>query len=218
MASTVTLVNPTQATIALDDSVVGAVSIPAFSCVEFSLTDYAEAFTAGLTVVPGTMSYADRRAVANALRHAPRLAAGSVTPAELDTDASQGANAALIFTADGALVADNGWKGNYITIAYTLPADADEAVALALSCTFTPGEGQAHDSYALVAQLGVDTDGSTVVTTADDLKTAIAADDQWSALVSAADKAANDGSGLLTAMAAASLSGGSGKAYVRNAG
>jgi hypothetical protein len=222
MASDVILVNDTAAAISVDDSGAGVFSVPAFSIVEATgAADFEELIDAGLTVVlntSGAANYAKRRSIANALRHARRLAVATPTYATLDNDASQGANAAVTFTADGALIADDGWKGNSVSVVMTVPTDDNEAHDLAISVALTPGGGQVHDAYLITIQLGVDTDGSTIVTTSDDLKTAIAASDAAAALVSVADTAGNDGSGLCSVMAEAALSGGSGKLYVRNAG
>jgi hypothetical protein len=88
-----------------------------------------------------------------------------------------------------------GVLGNAITIAYVDPADNDIAESVAVvgtAITFT-----------------LSTDGSSVITsTGDSLKATLLASAPASALVTAADKAANDGSGVVIAMAATALTGG----------
>lgn len=122
---------------------------------------------------------------------------GVGTNATLDTDSSQGANAALIYTATAAY---DGADGHAITVAIVAPADEDEAVPLSVAVTGTD----------IVITPEVDTDGSTILSTADEVKAAIAASTDASRLVTVADKAANDGSGVVSAFAEAALSGGSG--------
>lgn len=88
-----------------------------------------------------------------------------------------------------------GALGNLITIEYVDPADISIAESVAVvgnAITFT-----------------LSTDGSSVITsTGDTLKATLLASVPASALVTAADKAANDGSGLVIAMAATALTGG----------
>lgn len=119
------------------------------------------------------------------------------TLAELDTDGTQGANAALIFTA-----VPPGVRGNFIKVAQTVPADDNAAHPIDVSVA-VDGEFK-----VITIQLEVDTDGSTILSTGDDIKAAVAADPEASALVTVADKAANDGSGLASTFAAAALTGG----------
>lgn len=124
---------------------------------------------------------------------------GLDTAATLDTDSSQAANAALIFTA-----VPSGTQGNLIKVAQTVPADDNAAHALAVSVD-TMGKNQVK---TITIQLGVASDGSTINSTADDIKAAVAAHVDASRLVTVADKAANDGSALASAFAAAALTGG----------
>lgn len=113
----------------------------------------------------------------------------STVQATLSTNLT-GSNNDLDFTAVpvGAL-------GNLITIAYVDPGDNDIAESVAVvgnAITFT-----------------LSTDGSSAITsTGDTLKATLLASAPASALVTAADKAANDGSGVVTAMAATALTGG----------
>lgn len=96
------------------------------------------------------------------------------------------AHAELVFTAK-----DRGPGGNSITIEYVDPVDANAAVAVeidgtAIKVLLVPGEGGA------------------ITTTANDIIAAFADN----ALVSVAKKAANDGTGVVTALAATALAGG----------
>jgi hypothetical protein len=109
------------------------------------------------------------------------------------TPTQAGANNDLVYTAVAA-----GDAGNDVTIAYVLPVDANQVEPLTIDVTGTD----------IVVSLAVDTDGSTVTTTGDLLKAAILADEDASALVTVADAAANDGSGLLVAVAETPLTGG----------
>lgn len=124
---------------------------------------------------------------------------GLDTQATLDTDGTQGANAALVFTA-----VPSGVLGNLIKVAQTVPTDDNAAHALAVSVD-TMNEGVVK---TITIQLAVDTDGSTITSTGDDIKAAVAAHSDASQLVTVADKAANDGSGLASVFAAAALTGG----------
>ncbi len=116
------------------------------------------------------------------------------TPASVDevksslsTDLEGGDND-LVYTSKLA-----GTAGDAITIAYI---DPGEIAALSIVVTGTN----------IVVNLAHD--GSGITTTADEIKTAIANLPAAHALVGTADKAANDGSGVVTAMAATALTGG----------
>ncbi len=124
---------------------------------------------------------------------------GLDTAATLDTDSTQGANAALTFTA-----VPSGTQGNLIKVAQTVPADDNAAHDLAVSVD-TMGKNQVK---TITIQLEVDTDGSTILSTGDDIKAAVAAHTDASRLVTVADTAANDGSGVASAFAATALTGG----------
>lgn len=122
----------------------------------------------------------------------------STTEATLDTDSSQGANAALVFTA-----IPRGVRGNKIKVAQTVPADDNAAHPIAVSVDPSVG------GFAVITiQLAVSSDGSTITSTGDDIKAAVLAHAEASRLVSVEDKAANDGSGLASAFAATALTGG----------
>ena len=124
---------------------------------------------------------------------------GLATQATLDTDSTQGANAALTFTA-----VPSGVLGNLIKVVQTVPADDNAAHALAVSVD-TMNEGVVK---TITIQLAVDTDGSTILSTGDDIKAAILAHADASRLVTVADTAGNDGSGLASVFAATALTGG----------
>lgn len=115
-----------------------------------------------------------------------------------------GNNNDLVFTAK-----EKGPAGNLIGVKYVDPGAATQG--LSVTTTYVPGAG----GYEIVVSLA--TDGSSVITTiASDIATAIAAatgfntDDSPKAarLVTVANKAANDGTGLVTALALTFLSGG----------
>jgi hypothetical protein len=100
-----------------------------------------------------------------------------------------------------------GVRGESVTVAYTVPADDNQAHPLALTMT---GAGTPGDPYDIVCQLEVDTDGSTILTTANDLITAVRADADISAVVGVAldnTDADNDGTGVLTTSAEGPLAG-----------
>jgi hypothetical protein len=205
-------VNPSADDVSVDDGTIQVV--PAFSLKKVDVTTFSDWTDAGCALIPLTSNYAQRRRLADALRYGPTLDDESITQATLTT-ALTGTNNDLVFTAvnDENGLGD-GYAGNSISVAYTVPTDDNAAHALALSVTRTENAGQA-DSYLITCQLEVDVDGSTILTTSDELKTALAADAAVSALVSAADSGADDGTGVLTVMAASALSGGSGRAYAR---
>jgi hypothetical protein len=75
--------------------------------------------------------------------------------------------------------------------------------------------GLTDDATSANTEAGV---APAITTTADLLKAAILADDAVSALITAADKAANDGSGLLTVMAPITLASGADATEVEDAG
>lgn len=100
------------------------------------------------------------------------------------------ADAELVYTAK-----TRGAAGNNITIEYEDPEEANAAVVIevagtAIKAVLAPGGGEA------------------ITTTAGDISAAIAIDEEASALVGVANKAGNDGSGVVTAMAATPLKGG----------
>ncbi len=116
------------------------------------------------------------------------------TPASVDevksslsTDLAGGDND-LVYTSKLA-----GTAGDAITIAYI---DPGEIAALNIVVTGTK----------IVVNLAHD--GSGITTTADDISSAISLDDDASALVGVANKDANNGSGVVTAMAETPLAGG----------
>jgi len=88
-----------------------------------------------------------------------------------------------------------GVDGDQITIEYLDPGENDAALSIDV------------DGYAITVNLATDSGGS-ITTTADDIKTELAGTTAADALVSAADKAANDGSGVVTELAATPLAGG----------
>jgi hypothetical protein len=126
-----------------------------------------------------------------------------ITPTDLSavataatlTTALTGANNDLVFTA-----AVTGLAGREITITYTDPAAPGVSESVAVSgrrITFT-----------------LSTDGSSVITsTGDSLKATLLASAEASALVTAADAGANDGTGVVTALAETALSGGAGATW-----
>lgn len=114
------------------------------------------------------------------------------TKSSLSTDLA-GDNNDIVWTA-----VDYGEAGDEITIEYVVPEDDDQAHAASVSV----------DGTAITVSLQVDTDGSTILSTADDIKTLVNADLEAGALVQGTDKAANDGSGVLIVMDATPLAGG----------
>lgn len=97
-----------------------------------------------------------------------------------------GANNDLVFTA-AAIGAD----GNGITVQYVNPGTASHALTIGIVGT------------AITITLATD-ESSVITTVADDISAL-----NFGGLVTVADKAANDGSGLVTAMAVTPLAGGS---------
>jgi hypothetical protein len=121
----------------------------------------------------------------------PTDLSGAATAATLTT-ALAGANNDLVFTA-----AVTGLQGNEITIRYLDPGAPSVAESVAVS-----GKRIAFT---------LSTDGSSVITsTGDSLKATLLASAAASALVTAADAAANDGSGLVIALAETALTGAAG--------
>lgn len=110
------------------------------------------------------------------------------TKASLTTNLAGHTNNDLVFTA-----VEGGDPGEDITIEYADPG-ADQALSVEVTGTAI----KFNLAYATGA----------VTTTADDIKAALLADAEASALVTAADKPANDGSGLVEDMAPTNLSGG----------
>lgn len=121
------------------------------------------------------------------------------TAAALTTDLT-GDNNDIVFTA-----VTGGGVGNTISIEYIDPAAATQSLEVDV-------DGRAIKVYLA-------TDGSKVITTTGDLlKAEIAAHPVASTLVTCADKAGNDGSGVVTAMGATHLSGGTGAAVTTPGG
>lgn len=113
------------------------------------------------------------------------------TAAALTTNLT-GDNNDIVFTA-----VTGGGAGNDITIAYIDPAANNSALNVDVN------------GSDIIVYLATGVAGA-ITTTGDELKAAIAAHPIASTLVTCADKAANDGSGVVTAMAATHLSGGAG--------
>lgn len=114
------------------------------------------------------------------------------TEATLTTDLT-GDNNDLVFTA-----VTGGTAGNDITITYVDPEAASAGLEIDVAGT------------AITVYLATDV-SEVITTTADDLVAALAAHPAASLLVTAEDAAPDDGSGVLTAMAATALSGGAGE-------
>lgn len=102
-----------------------------------------------------------------------------------------GTNNDLVFTAKSA-----GAAGNNITITLIDPAGASKPLLVSVGGT------------AITVYLAT-SGGSAITTTATQLKAAIEANNTASNLVTVANAAANDGSGVVTALALTNLSGGS---------
>lgn len=107
-----------------------------------------------------------------------------------------GANNDIDFTA-----VPYGAKGNNISIVYVDPGGATATLGVVVT-------GSDDEGWLITVNLG--RAASAIDTTADLLKAALDTADV-SALVTYADKAANDGSGLVTAMAETALAGGAGR-------
>jgi hypothetical protein len=120
------------------------------------------------------------------------LASGGATVAASLTTALSGANNDLVFTSF-----PSGRLGNDITVRYVAPGTNNAALAVAVA---------GRDITVNLA-----TNGSAAVTsTAAQIKTAIEVSTAASALVAVANAAGNNGSGVVTALAATALSGGAG--------
>lgn len=123
-----------------------------------------------------------------------KIAFDNVTPvnavASSLTTALAGDNNDLVYTAKVKGVA-----GDSITVAYIDPAGNDQALSVVVTGT------------DIVINLATGPAGA-ITTTGDDIKTAISGDADANALVSVADAAANDGSGVVTALAETALTGG----------
>lgn len=113
----------------------------------------------------------------------------ALTAASLTTTLT-GTNNDLVYTAD-----TSGTAGNSITIEYVDPATTGASLSVDVTGT------------AITVNLATD-GGGLITTTGDDIKTAIAGDIDAAALVNVADAGGNDGSGVVTALAATSLAGG----------
>ncbi len=100
------------------------------------------------------------------------------------------ADAELVYTAKTL-----GAAGDEITIEYEDPEEANAEIAVGVNGT-------------AIKVVLVPGDGGAITTTASDISAAIAGSPAASALVGVANKAANDGSGVVTAMAATALAGG----------
>lgn len=122
----------------------------------------------------------------------PRAIAAEDTPvnavASALTTALAGTHNDLVYTAK-----TKGVSGNSLTIAYVDPG-VDGVIDVAVTDT------------AIVVTLAYGT--GAITSTADAVKIALAADEAADALVSVADAGGNDGSGLVTALAATALAGG----------
>lgn len=114
---------------------------------------------------------------------------GSAVAATLSTNLT-GTNNDLTFTAVTA-----GTGGNSVTVTYVDPSGNNQALAISVL------------GSAITASLATG-GGGAITSTAAQIKTAIEASAAASALVTVANKSGNDGTGVVTAMAATALSGG----------
>lgn len=89
----------------------------------------------------------------------------------------------------------NGADGNAYSVEYRDPEDVDQSLAITL------------DGTLVLVMLATD-GGGTITTTGDDIKTEVGNVTEVDDLFTVTDKAANDGSGVVIAMAPASLAGG----------
>lgn len=101
------------------------------------------------------------------------------------------ANTDVKFTAKAPWL---GQRGEDLTVEYRDPAGASKSLSIVVEGT------------AIIVNLATDT-SSAITSTADLIKTALAAHAVANAMVSAADAGSDDGSGVVTAMTAARLSG-----------
>ncbi len=115
----------------------------------------------------------------------------ALLPSASLTTALTGANNDLIFSA-----VPSGAAGNAVTVMYADPGAASQALSVVVT------------GHAIVVNLA--TDGSSVITsTAAQVAAAILASAAASALVTTANAAGNSGAGVVTALAATALAGGS---------
>lgn len=126
------------------------------------------------------------------------LGRSSATAASLTTELT-GDNNDLVFTAQDAY---KGAVGNNIQVAYIDPGAADAALSVDVD-----GLGTADNPFVINVSLATDGTG-TITSTAAQVQAAIEAHADASVLVSVANAAGNDGSGVVTAMAATALAGG----------
>lgn len=122
-------------------------------------------------------------------RFTTQAGSDAAVPATLTT-ALAGANNDLVFTARQA-----GDEGNGIEVVYVDPGGNNAAESVEV------------EGLTLIVNLATDGAGA-ITSTGDSIKATIAADPAANNLVSVADAAANDGSGVVTAMAATNLAGG----------
>jgi len=125
---------------------------------------------------------------------------GSGATAAALTTSLTGANNDLVWTA-----VTGGNAGNTIAIQYIDPGAASQGLEIDV------------DGRVIKVYLATDGD-SLITTTADEIKTALALHAAASALVGAVDAADNDGSGVVTAMGATYLTGGTGTEVTTPAG
>lgn len=125
-----------------------------------------------------------------------RIETQFVAAAATLTTALTGANNDLVFTA-----VTKGPRGNDITVRYVDPGAASAALSVSVS------------GSAITVNLATNA-GSAITSTAAQVKAAIDAKAEAAALVTVANAAANDGSGVVTALAATNLAGGVGADYL----
>lgn len=137
---------------------------------------------AAYQVINVTDLYADRV-------RAKWVVGGTAAAATLSTNLT-GDNNDLVFTSVGTTTA-----ANDITVEYVDPGENDASLSVEV------------DGNAITVNLATDS-GGAITTTGDTLKTAYDLVSEATALATVADKAANDGSGVVTEMAATHLAGG----------
>lgn len=116
------------------------------------------------------------------------VVSGTAVAASLTTSLT-GTNNDLVFTAK-----DTSLDGNNITVRYVDPADNSQALLVKV------------DGQAITVYLATNS-GGTITSTAAHVKAAIDAHPLASALVSVANAASNDGTGVVTALSATNLAG-----------
>lgn len=164
-------------------STAGAVSTKISGATQTTIQGYA---TSALAVAALPSETAGKRAIGYIVIHAKN------NYATLSTNLT-GNNNDLVYT---AVAPYSGTAGNAITVAYIDPAANDQALEVTV------------DGTDIVVNLATDS-GGVITSTADDIKAAIALVPAAVALVgTVVDKAANDGSGVVTAMAETALAGG----------